>query len=654
MKFKDFNDAVNKDNLNCYVGLHNGQPIDSKLTAVGFSTIFQQAVSDDALEIGWIIPKGFAVIETETKALLPLIITRIEPLFVFENSTKLFIVAKSSYDRTTTNNMLTCGVSASTKAYSRAKTIQILPFKKATTTSPNLMDMKISYYSGVLDEFPHWLYPIFKITKIGAQHTLNLPLTTDAHKKLREHLFTLRLAPLMTEERIDVIKTINQHFNTSPLTKDELDNVIEGGMTDLITQEFFNDGGEFLHNKMGDYLIQAVNIKRDFNSKQLYFFDEKKKIYVNDEDFLMGYITRLCPWLKDFQKQEVMKYIKSYLAIEPAEFNANPFTVVFKNGILDLTDLSFREMTTNDLETIRLNVCYNPKAASKVADDYFKVATDNKMDIETLLYEAIGYTMLKTSELQKAFILVGTGRNGKSTYLEIIRNILGAENTTAVAFRDLTNNFRAADLYGKLASLAGDISNTPLTESDMIKSIISGDMVTIEKKYQHAHSATLFATIIASANTLPRTPDTSMGFYRRLCIIPFIANLESVKQVDGMAFKKNLFSQETLEYIAYKSVQAIYNVLNNTREFTEPQAVKDMLKKYKEENSSVLAWIADRYSDIEDLVDRYVSELYRDYTTWSIDAGYKRFRSSRFAEELVNECKFEINKSNKIIGIKKK
>ena len=115
------------------------------------------------------------------------------------------------------------------------------------------------------------------------------------------------------------------------------------------------------------------------------------------------------------------------------------------------------------------------------------------------------------------------------------------------------NNFRVGMLHNKLVSLSGDISSQPLKDSDLFKQIVGGDEITIEGKYDKPFKDAVFTTMLFSANTLPRTPDTTSGFYRRLCIIPFNADLSNVSLVDGMEFKNNLMKD--LEYIAYKVIK---------------------------------------------------------------------------------------------------
>jgi putative DNA primase/helicase len=157
---------------------------------------------------------------------------------------------------------------------------------------------------------------------------------------------------------------------------------------------------------------------------------------------------------------------------------------VFKNGVLDLTTFEFKDHSPNFLETIQLNVNFNPNARSKIVDDFFATATSENAELETLLYEAIGYSLLKTVELASCFILTGSGRNGKSTYLDLIKGIVGKDNATSVDFKELGKNFGVGGLANKLVSLAGDISNQRINDSDMFKKIVSGDMIRVDEKYE--------------------------------------------------------------------------------------------------------------------------------------------------------------------------
>lgn len=641
-----FDSLYNPSGDRVYIPYKDGKPLNN--IPMSYREISELLDADYRLEVGWIIPKGFVVIKVElTDSLIENILkdrATIDNILAARYPDAYYIFCRGDFDRTTTWNILACGLSAHTIAYDKAKKNSIcLPITPVKTISMYAMGIKL-LVENEIKEIPHWLTPTQTSSLVSNENKYRFPLASGIESALRNILHKMKYARISIKAREEVISITNEYLTTSPLTPDELQKVIEEANQELVTNDFFDAKGTFLHNKMGDFLIRSCYIKKDRVSKQLYFYNEDEKIYENSEEYLIGIMTRLCPFLKDFQKQEVLKYIDAKLSLETVEFNTNHFTVVFKNGILDVMTLDFQPMSPKYLETIKINANYDGYAYHKAADDFFQTATMGDKDLETLLYEAIGYAMLKTNALAKMFTLVGEGRNGKSTYLEIVRNVLGEQNTVAISPKDLNNNFRAASLENKLASLAGDISNQPLQDSDLLKSISAGERITIEKKYRDPTDRELFSTLFYACNALPRTPDTSPGFFRRQCIIPFNANLKAISTVQGMLFKNQLKQQECIDYIAYKAVQAIHRVLTTTMEFTEPQCVKDMIKQYQVENSSVLTFVKEAFKgSVKTIIGKPINQVYSQYCTWAENNGFKRVRLTRFVNELTKEYDLRID-----------
>ena len=629
MNFRDFNTIVNQHDENQYVISLSG-----KAPSKANGTLVKTLGTDPTLEVSWVIPNGYIVIETEEVNILPVIISRNESLFVFtKNDRQLYIVAKSDFNRSTNVNRLACGINANTLGPGK---IILLPFKVPNSISPSVAALKVEH-GKFIDTLPLWLNPTRKISS-NVVDGIKLPIQSNVNVVLIELLSKLKGMSIGTLAQKEIISLVNTELCQVPLGEYELDNVLKISEEQLVKQFFDKD--KFYHDRLGNYIIKNCYVKRDSISGELHFYNERKKVYSTETDYLMGYMTKLIPELKHYQKEETIKYIHSYLYEESVKFNNNPYTIVFKNGVLNVNTLEFKPMTPENYESIQINVNYNPNVKSQIIDEYFHTATNGKKNIEQLLYEAIGYSMLKTNELQKAFLLIGGGRNGKSTFLDLVKEILGKENTTAISFKDLANTFRASSMNNKLASLAGDISAQPLTDSDLVKSIISGEDIMVEQKYKDAHAKALFATLFFAANKLPRTPDQSYGFYRRFTIIPFIADLTNVTRVDGLQFKQRLLSQDSLDYAAYKAVQAIHRVLNTTKEFTTPIEVVDMMEQYKIDNSSILSWLHESYDgDIEKIKKLSLDKAYTDYKAYCVASLRHALNQSNFT----NNIKAELN-----------
>ena len=618
--FKKFNELINPSDQSLYLALSRttsgkGMPID-------FGTALRYAAADNLLELGIFLPQDVYCLEITSETIATLIRDLNLSLIVLKISNKYYIYGKGTH-RNTLNNTLACGCLANTHAYARSPRAVVLPFKSPSNTAPSLKDASTIHMPAALEPMPDWLTPAAKISRTVPDLDLGFPLKSPKGDLISIFLILDKMK-MQKETMIEVLSFVNDNLTEDPLEESELLEFLAVNGISKGSTEFFGPKGEFLHHKMGDYLIRELHIQRNATGEDLYFWDERKNIYITDNDTLLGLMTRLHPGIKDYERREVLRYLEAVLALSRGEFNQSPTTVVFRNGIMDVLDKELVEMTPESLETIQLQVNYNPDAKSETVDNFFETATCGNKALEQLLYEAIGYTMIKTNHLEKSFMLIGEGRNGKTTYLEIIKNLLGSANYTTVSLKDLTTTFRPSALNNKLASLAGDISGQAIQDSELIKSITSGEDILIEEKFKQAQSKALFATMFFAANKLPRSSDLSFGFYRKFCIIPFNANLDNVNRVKGMMFKKKLFSRESLEYIAYKAIDAIHNVFNTTYDFTQPKEVGEMLNRYKRENSSVLAWFEHELdSNRRRLIGHSFGPLYYDYRDWSKDNGYR-------------------------------
>ena len=638
--FKEFNEKYNGDRAG-YVHLQFGKPISGqKLTPLTFAEISKIANTEPNMEIGWLVPKGFLIIDIDDRVtadiVFKIIQDRKEKVMCVRTTRGMHIYARSDYNSKTVCNITAIGALADTIPYCNGKTFITTGFKNPKiNTSSKLVDRKVIYYNGI-DKLPFWLTPIFQRGKKPEDNFITFPLEDARNESYNRHLWRLKITNLTPDQRAECIQLINKYVASTPLSDKEMeDTMLRDSNNENLPEQKFFDGNTFKHDAMGDFLIDLLKIKKCRKTRLLYYYDEEKGMYLSNNDYIKGVMTKLCTSLKDFQKREVINYLETILELKTSVFNQDPYKISFLNGRLDLKTMDFEEHSPEHLETIHLHVNWNPNATGTTADEFFNTATCGDKDCEQLLYESIGYSFLKSASLHKAFLLYGGGRNGKSTFLDIIKEICGHENCTSISFKDLGEKFRVAELYNKLVSLSGDISAQPLKDSDLFKQICGGDEITIERKNAHPFTDTVFATLFFSANKLPRTPDTTYGFYRKLVIIPFNANLNKVSLVDGAQFHSRLM--EDIEYIAYKAVLAIKNVLDNTHQFIEPDAVKEIMNMYKVENSSILSWVQAKAITTSHMKAIKFDELYAEYNLWCDLNGFKSVRSTRFEQEIQEE-----------------
>jgi phage/plasmid-associated DNA primase len=108
-------------------------------------------------------------------------------------------------------------------------------------------------------------------------------------------------------------------------------------------------------------------------------------------------------------------------------------------------------------------------------------------------------------------------------WLKLLSKFLGKENCASSDLDALAGNnysrFESAKLFRKLACLMGETNFGLLESSSILKKLTGGDLMSFEIKNKDPFSDYNYAKIIIASNSLPRSEDTSDGFYRRWIIV---------------------------------------------------------------------------------------------------------------------------------------
>jgi len=151
-------------------------------------------------------------------------------------------------------------------------------------------------------------------------------------------------------------------------------------------------------------------------------------------------------------------------------------------------------------------------------------ATDHRIEV---LQEFIGYSLMPSYHRFEAFsIFFGDGRNGKSTVLEVVGALLGAANTSEVPLDAFSNGFCLAGMFGRLANIAADMPRMAKVQEGMLKQLVSGEPVQVNRKYREPVTMRPTAKLIFATNYVPGFSDTSNGLWRRMIVLPFLRRFQ--------------------------------------------------------------------------------------------------------------------------------
>jgi putative DNA primase/helicase len=229
----------------------------------------------------------------------------------------------------------------------------------------------------------------------------------------------------------------------------------------------------------------------------------------------------------------------------------------FRNGLyLWQADL-LRDHTPDMLTTVQLSVDWNPDATCPAFDKFLGEVVPE--DMVALVWEAIGYLLYSGNPLHRAYMLMGAGRNGKGTLLRVVGALIGAANYTAVSLHSLVNTrFSTANLFGKIANIAGDIDGTYLESTAMFKAITGQDQITAEHKGRDAFDFTPWAVPMFSANKVPPSADVTQGYLSRWLVIPFPNDFTGR---EDRHLDARLTTKAELQGIAAKAMPALRSLL---------------------------------------------------------------------------------------------
>jgi len=471
-------------------------------------------------------------------------------------------------------------------------------------------------------DLPKWLLPV-KTT----MEFLNLEPGDGRNQSLFNYILTLQSNDFSVEESRECIRLINKYILKVPLSDDELEVILRD---DAFKKPVFFKGTTFLFDKFATYIKNSNHIIRINNQLHLY----RDGIYISGQAEIEAEMIKHIPQLNRSKRTEVLSYldimIRENTPASPAHM------IAFRNGILNIKDDSFIPFSPDIVITNRIEWDYNPHAYCELTDKTLDKIACNDPNIRALLEEAAGFCMFRRNELGKAFILTGTGSNGKSTYLNMLKHMLGKHNVSSLDLKKLGDRFSTVMLFGKLANIGDDISDEFIMDASIFKKIVTGETIDAEQKGQPKFEFEPYVKLFFSANNIPRMGKgrDSAAILRRLVIIPFDAKFSSDDPDYNPHIGDALQSQESMEYLIQLGLKGLKRILE-TKKFSESEKVQKELEEYEESNNPVLGFIKEiELSDDFKIENEPTSEVYKRYQEYCLANNLQPMSNIEFSKQI--------------------
>lgn len=471
------------------------------------------------------------------------------------------------------------------------------------------------------------LVRIHKFGDLDARSKADTPVTSrPSYKKMRE--FALEDPEVYKEWQDSVVGDATADFSG-------FDEPTQSKTNEALKEEIKWLGV----TKAGAAVVNTYDLARKviqdyqiYSSKDLFLrYDPREGIWKSDaETFLSSVITN--KYLKKLYKinivRETVQAIKNILNTDKDFTDTDQMKIVLKNGVYDIGTGNFLENFDPELHArVAYPVAYDPKAKAPIFEGFIKWLLG---EVELVfLYEWIGYLFYRGYPIQKLLFIYGLGGSGKSTLINVIRNVVGNQATSSVSLEALmTQQFAPAGLYQKTANFDSDAKAQYLEDGAILKTLTGEDLTYADVKFGEPIQFRNFAKLTFTMNRLPAMRDFSGGLERRAIILKVTKKVtEEVKK--EFPYKEMLKEAPGI----FNGAMAGFKMLLKYGSFTESDEMRHELKKWISGNDQV-----GRFIDEVIIKDKKaytsVEEMYLAYTDFAEENGEKSLGKYKFGQRL--------------------
>jgi putative DNA primase/helicase len=327
----------------------------------------------------------------------------------------------------------------------------------------------------------------------------------------------------------------------------------------------------------------------------------------------------------------MLSQAKPYLVARMDELDQDPWDLNCKSGTLNLRTGELRPHDPADLITKLAPVAYDPSAECPKFQQFLKETLVDEGVIQFMKRYA-GYTLTGITRERVLAMLWGGGKNGKTTLVELLRDVMGdyAQNTdveTILAKKYAGVGNDVAALRGARLVSCAEVENGRRLAESKVKQLTGSDTVTARFLFGEPFDFRPQFKLCLSTNNKPVILGVDDAIWDRIRLVPFSQRFE------GSAADPNL-----PEKLRGELPGILAWMVDGCREWQEhglgePESVKDATNQYREEMDTLAAFLEDRCV-VAPGVSVLAGSLYQKYSMWCDANGERQDPQKRFASLL--------------------
>lgn len=353
-------------------------------------------------------------------------------------------------------------------------------------------------------------------------------------------------------------------------------------------------------------------------------------------------------------KKAMMNELQHRLPVTTDQFDREPLLFNTDNGYVDLSDGTLHDHDIKKMFSKQSPIEYTDTVDAPEWEAFLHQTFNDDQALIDYIQKAVGYSLTGSTEEQVMFILYGSGRNGKSVFMDTLKHIAGLYSRTMQAKSIMVQqssggaNSDIARLKGARLVSASEPNEGVRLDEGLIKELTGGESVTARFLYGSEFEFKPEFKLWLSTNHKPIIRGTDDGIWRRLMLIPFLHQVPVNKIDKRLTYKLERESVGILNW-------AVDGALKWQKEGLEPpQSVKDASVEYRHEMDVLELFISDACEKGPGY-EAPAGPLYQTYVQWCDKTGEYKMRSQKFSSEMKKKFDYQRNKQGRYFaGIRPK
>lgn len=333
-------------------------------------------------------------------------------------------------------------------------------------------------------------------------------------------------------------------------------------------------------------------------------------------------------------KRAMLTEVQHHLPIVPSQTDRHKFLLNTPSGVIDLRS---GKVTAHDSKLYLTKIAfaeYSENADCPRWNAFLNDIFGGDKELIRYVQKAVGYSLTGSTAEQCAFFLYGTGRNGKSTFLEVVRNVFGDYSANIQPETIMVRKSQGSAINSDIARLKGARLVTSVEPNEgvrinegLLKQLTGDDIVTARKLYGEEFEFKPEFKLWMATNHKPIIRGTDTGIWRRIHLIPFMVQIPPEKADRSLKYKLAAEMSGIFRW-------AVEGCLLWQREGLKmPRAVAESVREYRREMDVISAFIEDECVTGAG-VSVQASRLYAAYCSWAERGNEYTMSSTKFSVEV--------------------